>query len=196
MEAPADPIAFFLEVRERAEAKEPWQAASSALATADAQGRPSVRFVLVKDVGPDGFWFYTNDQSRKGRELAENPWAALAFHWDTEQLQIRVEGPVERAPAARSDVYFAARPRISQLGAWASEQSRPVTSRDELLARVKELEARFAGIDVPRPPHWGGYRLEPRAIEIWREGEFRLHDRFRYERGSVGEAWRVTRLCP
>jgi len=191
---PPDPVAYFLEVRARAEKTEPWDATSCALATADARGRPSVRFVLVKEVDPDGFWLYTNGDSRKGHELAVNPWGAIAFHWPSEGVQLRVEGPVEKAPPARSDAYFASRPRISQIGAWASEQSRPLASREELIARVRELEARWQGQAVPRPPHWGGYRLVPQRMELWKEGEFRLHDRFLYER--EGARWTVTRLAP
>lgn len=194
-DAPPDPIAFFLEARVRAETTEPWQATACALATADGGGRPSVRFVLVKEVDPEGFWFYTNYESDKARELDANPRAALAFHWPSVHLQWRIEGRVERASAARSDAYFASRPRNSQLGAWASEQSRPLRSREALLDRLRDVEARFAGRPVPRPPHWGGYRLIAERIEIWREGEHRLHDRFRYEARPDG-GWTITRLAP
>jgi pyridoxamine 5'-phosphate oxidase len=189
-----DPIALFLSLRERARSIEPWEATACVLATADARGRPSARFVLVKEADAEGFFFYTNHGSRKARELADNPFAALCFHWDTLGVQFRVEGSVERATAGRSDAYFAARPRISQLGAWASEQGRPLASRDELLARLSVFEGRFAGGDVPRPEHWGGYRIRPERIEYWINGEFRLHDRFEYQR--EGDAWRVTRLAP
>lgn len=196
MTSPApDPIALFLETRARAEPNEPWDAVACALATADARGRPSSRFVLVKQVDAEGFWFYTNEQSQKGQELAANPWASICFHWPSVKTQFRVEGPVERASAERSDAYFASRPRISQIGAWASDQSRPIASRDVLLERVRELERRFEGGPVPRPPHWGGYCLVPRTIEHWVEGEFRLHDRFRYQRREDG-GWDSTRLAP
>ncbi|MDQ3032200.1 MAG: pyridoxamine 5'-phosphate oxidase [Myxococcota bacterium] len=190
-----DPIALFLETRLRAEQHEPWDAAACVLATADARGRPSARFVLVKEVDEAGFWFYTNEESDKGRQLAENPWASLCWHWPTQHVQFRVEGPVERAPAARSDEYFALRPRISQIGAWASEQSRPLASREALIVRVRELEAKYEGAPIPRPPHWGGYRVIPQRIEQWVEGEFRLHDRHLYERQPDG-TWAITRLAP
>jgi len=192
---PADPIALFLEVRARAEKTEPWEAQACVLATADARGRPSARCVLVKEVDAEGFWFFTNQESRKARELEENPWGALCFHWTTERVQFRIEGRVDRAPGSRSDAYFASRPRISQLGAWASAQSRPVGSREELLLRVAEVEARYEGRSVPRPPHWGGYRVLPFRIEYWVEGEYRLHDRFVYE-ALDGGGWGITRLCP
>lgn len=190
-----DPIALFLEVRARAAEGDPWEATACVLATADARGRPSARFVLVKEVDAEGFWFFTNEESRKGVELAENPWAALCWHWPRERVQFRVEGRVERASASRSDAYFASRPRISQIGAWASDQSRPLESREALLARVREIEARFAGGPVQRPPHWGGYGVIPERIEQWIEGEHRLHDRFAYVRASDG-TWTQTRLAP
>jgi pyridoxamine 5'-phosphate oxidase len=189
-----DPVAVFLALRARAEKSEPWDAAACVLATADARGRPSARFVLVKEVDREGFWLYTNTASRKGHELAENPWAALCFHWPSVQSQVRVEGPVEPAGDARSDAYFAGRPRLSQIGAWASDQSRPIASREELVERMRALEAKFEGQPVPRPPHWGGYRVIPQSIEHWTEGEFRLHDRVLYERDGAG--WKTTRLSP
>lgn len=190
----SDPIAIFLGVRSRAEAVEPWGATAAVLATADARGRPSARVVLVKEVEPDGLYFYTNERSRKAIELAANPFAALCFYWPSERAQFRFEGPVEKASPARSDAYFAGRPRGSQLGAWASEQSRPLASREELEARVREFDARYANQPVPRPPHWGGYRLIPERVEHWIEGPHRLHDRFLYERTAAG--WSVVRLFP
>ncbi|AKF08694.1 pyridoxamine 5'-phosphate oxidase [Sandaracinus amylolyticus] len=190
-----DPIALFLETRSRAEPNEPWDAVACALATADAKGRPSARFVLVKEVDADGFWFYTNEQSQKGKDLDANPWASLCFFWPSVHTQFRIEGPVEKASAARSDAYFASRPRISQVGAWASDQSRPIASRETLTDRVRQLEAQFEGKPVPRPPHWGGYRVIPQIVEHWVEGDYRLHDRFRYERQEDG-TWRATRLAP
>lgn len=195
METPANPIALFLTVRSRAESHEPWEGTAGALATADLRGHPSVRFVLVKEVDEDGFWFYTNEQSPKARDLAENPLAALCFHWPSERVQFRIEGPVEKACAERSDAYFSQRPRISQIGAWASEQSQPLDSRQTLIDKVREIERKHAEKPIPRPPNWGGYRVIPARIEHWQEGEFRLHDRHLYERRSDG-SWRVTRLSP
>ncbi|MEM1414129.1 MAG: pyridoxamine 5'-phosphate oxidase [Myxococcota bacterium] len=190
----ADPIARFREIWTAAKAEAAHDPTLVALATADARGRPSVRFVLLKDVDADGaFVFYTNYESRKGRELAENPFAALAFHWFEIGVQVRVEGAVERAPADVSDAYFARRPRGSRVGAWASRQSQPIDDRASLVAAVAEVEARYPDA-VPRPPHWGGYRLRPDAIELWYDGQFRLHDRFRYVRES--DAWRAERLSP
>ncbi len=164
------------------------------LATADARGRPSARVVLLKGLDERGFVFYTNYGSRKGRELAENPHAALTFWWDLLERQVRVEGTVEQLPAEESDAYFAGRPRASRIGAHASDQSRPLASRDELEAHLAEQERRFDGEEVPRPEHWGGFLLDPQAIEFWQQGEFRLHDRFRYERSEGG--WRLERLAP
>jgi len=192
--AVSDPIALFLAARAAAAPTETWEASSGVLATADPSGRPSARFVLVKEVDAEGFWIYTNYESRKARELDANPFAALSFHWPSTHVQFRIEGRVERASDARSDAYFASRPRLSQLGAWASVQSRPIASRQELLDRLAAEEARHAGAPVPRPPSWGGYRLVPSAIEHWVEGEHRLHDRFLYVR--TGDAWSVTRLSP
>ncbi|HUG52080.1 MAG TPA: pyridoxamine 5'-phosphate oxidase [Vicinamibacteria bacterium] len=169
-------------------------ATAAALGTADATGAPSVRMVLLKDVDGSGFVFFTNYESRKARELEVNPRAALCFHWRTVGAQVRVEGQVERLGAAESDAYFATRPRDSQLGAWASEQSAPLRSRAELMLRVAAAVARFAGRDVPRPETWGGYRLRPERIEFWTEHAFRLHDRELYTR--VGEGWDAERLFP
>jgi pyridoxamine 5'-phosphate oxidase len=190
-----DPIAFFRDERERARAAgEPWDAASAALATVDERGGPSVRFVLVKHVRPEGLWFFTNRESDKGRQLARTPRAALAFHFDKIGTQFRFEGGVELLSDEDGDAYFRERPRISQLGAWASQQSRPLGSRAELEARLHEAERRFEGVAVPRPPHWGGYLLRPERIEHWVEGAYRLHDRLRYTRD--GEGWSVERLYP
>ena len=165
-----------------------------ALATADERGRPSVRYVLLKELGADGFVFYTNYQSRKATELEANPFAALAFHWWTTGVQIRAEGSVTRVSAAESDAYCASRARASQLGAWASDQSRPIASRRDLEAKLAEVDGRFEGQAVERPPHWGGYRLQPEALEIWINGEHRLHERYRYEREGGG--WTARRLSP
>ncbi len=189
-----DPIAFARELLERRRASEPSDATAVTLATADAAGRPSARVVLLKDIDARGFVFFTNQESRKGRELDANPYAALCAHWPAAAEQLRAEGRVERVSDAESDVYFATRPRGSQIGAWASDQSEPLESREALIERVREVEARFAGRDVPRPPHWGGYRLIPERIEIWRGQESRLHDRIVYAR--EGDGWREGRLFP
>lgn len=198
-ELAADPVAQFrawFEAARRAGQPEP---EAMALASADADGAPSVRFVLLRGVDERGFVFYTNGRSRKGREMAVNARAALAFRWATVDRQVRVRGPVAPVPAEEADTYFAGRPRGSQIGAWASDQSQPVASRADLERRVAEEEARFAGGAVPRPPHWGGWRVEPAEVEFWQQGEFRLHDRFLYRRSgrdSPSPGWTVARLFP
>jgi pyridoxamine 5'-phosphate oxidase len=164
------------------------------LATADAEGAPSARMVLLKGAGEDGFVFYTGYGSRKSEELEQNPSAALVFYWRPLGRQVRVEGSVERVSEAESAEYFATRPRGSQLAAWASRQSRPLGSREELERRYAELEREYEDRDVPLPPHWGGYRLRPEAIEFWEHRENRLHDRIRYTRAREG--WKVERLSP
>lgn len=188
-----DPIALFVAEFEKAKAKEPFDATAVTLATADARGRPSARMVLLKGADARGFTFFTNWTSRKARELSENPFAAICVHWPASQVQARVEGGVGRVDDAESDAYFATRPRESQLGAWASRQSTPLGSREELEARVREIAERFPGA-VPRPPFWGGYRLVPARIELWYAGAGRLHDRFAYTRD--GGVWSVARLNP
>jgi pyridoxamine 5'-phosphate oxidase len=189
-----DPIARFLELQATAAPLEPEHATAATLATADLEGRPSARIVLVKSASPGGFVFYTNRESRKGRELDGNPWAALCFFWPSIVRQVRVEGTVERLDDAESDAYFASRERGSQVGAWASRQSTPLPSREALEDRVRHVEARFAGQPVPRPPFWGGYRLNPQRIEFWQGKESRLHDRLLYERD--GDGWVTARLAP
>ena len=164
------------------------------LATADAGGTPSARMLLLKSADEDGFVFYSGYASRKGGELDENPRAALVFYWRPLGKQIRVEGSVERVSEAESAAYFATRPRGSQLAAWASQQSRPLASREELERRYVELEREYEGREVPLPPHWGGYRLRPDAIEFWEHRENRLHNRIRYTRAREG--WRTERLAP
>ena len=164
------------------------------LSTADAEGAPSARMVLLKGVGEDGFVFYTGYGSRKSEELEQNPRAALVFYWRQLGRQVRVEGSVERVPEPESAAYFATRPRGSQLAAWASQQSRPLGSREELERRYAELEREYEGREVPRPPHWGGFRLRPDAIEFWEHRENRLHDRICYTRAREG--WHVERLAP
>jgi pyridoxamine 5'-phosphate oxidase len=167
---------------------------AAALATADPDGAPAVRHVLVKVVDERGLTFFTNRESRKGRQLAENPNAGLAFYWRELDRQVCVTGRTSLMDDAESEAYFRTRPREARIGAWASRQSRPVGSRDELEAAFAEIEARFPGEDVPLPPHWGGYRIEPETIEFWKGREHRLHDRFRFTRHRA--AWRLQRLWP
>ncbi len=167
---------------------------AATLATSDTAGQPSARIVLVKEYDAAGFRFYTNYRSRKADQLATNPRAALLFFWPQIGAQVRIEGPVERLQAAESDAYWAARPRPSQLGAWASEQSAALDSRETLIRRLESFEERFSGGTVPRPPHWGGYRLAPVLIEFWFNGEHRLHDRFEYRREA--DSWVENRLNP
>jgi pyridoxamine 5'-phosphate oxidase len=167
---------------------------SMALATADAEGRPSVRMVLLKGLASDGFRFFTNYESRKGRDLAANPQAALCLWWDRLERQVRAEGRVERLSREDSERYFRSRPRGSQIGASASPQSRPLADRFELEKRVAELEARHPEEDLPLPDFWGGYLLIPERVELWQGRESRLHDRFEYRREGAG--WRIVRLAP
>ena len=191
--ASADPITEFLNAVERARAHQV-DTAPVTLATADARGRPSARMVLLRGADPRGFAFFTNYNSRKGRELHENPFAALCIHWVALDEQIRIEGSVERLPDAESDAYFASRPRGSQLGAWASDQSQPLASREALEENYRAIERRFEGQDVQRPPFWGGFRLVPGRIEFWYGRPDRLHDRVLYTRD--GTRWRIERLNP
>jgi pyridoxamine 5'-phosphate oxidase len=166
-----------------------------ALATSTPDGRPSVRFVLVRAVDHRGFVFYTNGRSRKAGEMAATGWAALAFRWETTDRQVRVSGRVAPISDAESDAYFAGRERGSQLGAWASAQSEPAAGPGDLDRRLAEVTARFEGKPVPRPPWWGGFRIAPDELEFWQQGHFRLHDRFRYRRAEAGR-WTIERLFP
>ncbi|GGO91774.1 pyridoxamine 5'-phosphate oxidase [Stakelama pacifica] len=189
-----DPFALFADWYAEARASEPNDSNAMALATADAEGHPSVRMVLLKGHGPNGFVFYTNRESQKAAELAENAHAALLFHWKSLRRQIRIQGPVSLVSDAESDAYFASRSRDSQLGAWASDQSRPLDERATFEKRFEEVKARFEGGDVPRPPHWGGYRVTPTRIEFWLDREHRLHERRVFTRTDSG--WDMGMLYP
>jgi len=192
----SDPIDFFRELAKRAErAGEAEKGTAMALATATPDGVPSVRMVLLKTVDERGFVFYTNYTSRKASELEANPRAALDFFWPSLQVQVRVEGTVERVSDEESDAYFASRVRQSQLGAWASLQSQPLAGRGELIGRYLQEKARYIGRTIPRPPHWGGYLLRPNRIEFWISKIGRLHDRFLYERQEDG-SWTRRMLYP
>jgi pyridoxamine 5'-phosphate oxidase len=189
-----EPFALFEAWFKDAVAHEPNDANAFALATVDG-GLPNVRMVLLKGLDERGAVFYTNYESRKGRELAANPRGALVVYWDPLGRQVRIEGAVVPVAPAESDAYFRGRPRGSQIGAWASAQSRPIQARADLEARVAGLERRFEGEEVPRPPHWGGYRLEPASFEFWQHREDRLHDRLLYLPAAAG-GWTVERLSP
>jgi pyridoxamine 5'-phosphate oxidase len=191
--ASADPITEFLNAVERAKAHQV-DTAPVVLATADEEGRPSARLVLLRGADAGGFVFFTNYDSRKGRELTDNPHAALCFYWSSLDEQIRVEGRVERVTSEESDAYFAGRPRGSQLGAWASDQSQVLSSRETLEEKYREIERRFDGQPVQRPPFWGGFRLIPSRIEFWYGRPDRLHDRVLYVRDA--NSWRIERLYP
>ena len=190
----SDPFELFDQWFAEARSAEPNDPEAMALATADSAGRPSVRMVLLKGHGPDGFVFYTNREGRKGGELAANPNAALLFHWKTLRRQVRIEGPVEDVPDNEADAYYATRVRDSQLGAWASDQSRPLDRRETLEARFAEVARRFEGQPVPRPPHWTGFRVVPRSIEFWSDGAHRLHERRLFVRD--GDGWSEGVLYP
>jgi len=189
-----DPVERFREWFREAEQAGVEVPEAMTLATASADGIPSARMVLLKDVDEEGFVFYSGYGSRKAGELEQNPRAALVFYWRQLGKQVRVEGQVERVSEAESAAYFATRPRGSQLAAWASQQSHPLESREELERRYAELEREYEGREVTRPPHWGGFRLRPDAIEFWEHRENRLHDRSRYTRAREG--WHVERLAP
>lgn len=189
-----DPIAEFQTLFARVSQDAPTDPTAVALATADVTGAPSVRMVLLKGVDSRGFQFFTNYESRKGRELAANPRAALCWYWPWLEIQVRAEGAIERLSAAESDAYFATRPRGSQLGAWASFQSQTLDSRFALLRRVLATEARHVGRAIPRPPHWGGYLLRPDRIEFWQGKKSRLHERRQFSLSDG--AWRCERLSP
>lgn len=189
-----DPFALFDAWYAEARTSEPNDANAMALATADAAGRLGLRMVLLKGHGPEGFVFYTNQESRKADDLDDNARAALLFHWKSLRRQIRIEGPVTGVTDAEADAYFATRSRDSQLGAWASDQSRPLDARATFEARFDEVAARFAGRDVPRPPHWSGYRVAPERIEFWQDRAHRLHERRLFTRTPSG--WDEGLLYP
>ena len=190
-----DPVAQFRAWFEEALAANLHEPNAMTLATATPDGRPSARVVLLKGFDERGFVFYTNYKGRKARELEANPYAALGFYWGELERQVRIEGRVNRLSEEESDAYSASRPRGSRLGAWASEQSRPVESREVLEARLRALEKEYEGRDIPRPPFWGGYRVEPEAVEFWQGRENRLHDRLVYRRLGDG-GWEIERLQP
>jgi len=191
-----DPIALFVEWLEAAGASEPNDPNAMALATVDAEGNPDVRMVLLKDVDASGFTFYSNQESAKGEQLWANPSAALLFHWKSLRRQVRVRGPVEPVSVEEADAYFASRARESRIGAWVSDQSRPLADRAALEARVADQTARFDGQEVPRPERWTGWRVNPVQIEFWRDRPFRLHDRLRFDRPAADQAWSRNRLWP
>ena len=189
-----DPLALFDEWFAEARAAEPNDPNAMALATAGRDGRPFVRMVLLKGHGPDGFVFYTNEESAKAGQIASTPHAALLFHWKSIRRQVRIEGRVQRVPDEDADAYFASRARDSQLGAWASDQSRPLDSRATFEQRFEDVKRRYEGLDVPRPPHWGGYRVVPERIEFWSDRPHRLHERRLFVRD--GEGWTEGLLYP
>ncbi len=190
-----DPLDLFRRWFAQALGVAPEDANAMTLATANAAGRPSARIVLLKGCDERGLSFFTNYDSRKGHELAENPYAALTFFWPALDRQVRVEGRVERTSRAESEEYFHSRPRGSRIGAWASAQSRPITEREELERTVEQLEARYATAEIPCPEHWGGFRLLPETWELWQGRPSRLHDRLRYSKDPAG-GWRRERLSP
>jgi pyridoxamine 5'-phosphate oxidase len=193
-----DPYAHFRDWFAQAQEAEPALPEAFALATADRDGVPSVRMMLLKGFDERGFVFFTNLESRKGGDIDANPVVSMCFHWKSLEKQVRIEGPVEPVKGEEADAYFATRPRTSQLGAWASRQSRPLESRFELEAEVARYTARFNVGEVPRPPHWSGFRLQPRRVEFWRQYAFRLHDRLEYRpvAEGVAEGWESRYLFP
>lgn len=192
----SDPFMLFEVWYAEAKEAEPNDPNAMALATASEDGFPSVRMVLLKGHGTDGFVFYTNAESRKGEQIRANRRAALLFHWKSLRRQIRIEGPLEEVSEAEADTYFHSRPRVSQIGSAASDQSRPLSDRQVYLDRVHALEERYPEGEIPRPAHWTGFRLSPRRIEFWQDRQYRLHDRRLFSREDETEAWSNTLLYP
>ncbi len=192
----AEPIALFAAWLTEATQTEPADANAMSLATVDAGGMPNVRIVLLKGFDDDGFVFYTNTESRKGHELKANPLGALSFHWKSLMRQVRIRGRVETVTTAEADAYYASRPRLSQIGAWASEQSRPLESRLAFESAVARVTKQYEGATIPRPPHWSGFRIVPLSMEFWHDRPFRLHDRVEFTRADASAAWHKTRLFP
>jgi pyridoxamine 5'-phosphate oxidase len=191
-----DPFPLFRQWFAQAAEKEVNDPDAITLATVDASGMPDARAMLCKQVDERGFVFYTNAESAKGGEIAANPKAAILYHWKSLRRQVRARGPLAKISDAESDAYFASRPRLSRIGAWASQQSRPLESRGKLLGAVALLTAKFGVGEIPRPPYWGGFRLTPMQIEFWQDHQYRLHDRIRFTREGEGEPWRRQRLYP
>jgi pyridoxamine 5'-phosphate oxidase len=196
IEEKPDPLTIFSAWYEEAGKNEPNDPSAMSLASVGPDGTPAVRMVLLKQFDASGFVFYTNHQSRKGQHLLAHPKAALLFHWKSLRRQVRLEGPVAPTTAAEADAYFSSRDRGSQIGAWASEQSRPLESRFALEKRVAEFGARHLIGKVPRPAHWSGFRLQPLLIEFWQDGTFRLHDRLEYRRTAPDQPWTTRTLYP
>ncbi len=191
-----EPLQLFAEWLEEAKRSEPNDPTAMSVATVDADGLPNVRMTLLKGFDERGFVFYTNFESQKGTEILASRKAALGFHWKSLRRQVRIRGPVELVSDHEADAYYKSRPRDSRIGAWASQQSRPLESRFALEKAVAKYAAKYAIGDIPRPPHWSGFRIQPVHIEFWKDGAFRLHDRMAFHRDGIDQAWSKTRLYP